>query len=284
MTDAAQVRAEKNKLICRMFVWTADQNYIVARWAALHYLYLDFLWLGLHAVEKYLKAIILYNGGSAQTQAHNIVALSNDALALDSRLAWKDFEKPSDNHRLLWHQETVASFMLRLNHHGGANNRYLRFGHSFNRDDLYKLDQLVWTIRRHSVPFKRLMRRGHGERTEVDWLAALRNDPTRWKIGPGLPLEKALGGKGHSDVVAAARTLNQPFCPSEDRRFGEWNFGMASSPLGDILDDLVSSKSSLHKRQTASETLGWAVENIYLARQDRKEIEKALTECRRDLA
>ena len=58
-----------------MFIETADENYILARWAAINHLDLDFLGLGLHAIEKYLKALLLLNEKPAKKYGHNIKLL-----------------------------------------------------------------------------------------------------------------------------------------------------------------------------------------------------------------
>ena len=44
--------ASKNSLIGELFVRTADENYITARWCGTNRLNTDFLWLAVHALEK----------------------------------------------------------------------------------------------------------------------------------------------------------------------------------------------------------------------------------------
>lgn len=50
-----------NDFATRSFRDIADQDYIMARAAYRATLYPQFLWSGLQAIEKYLKAILLYN-------------------------------------------------------------------------------------------------------------------------------------------------------------------------------------------------------------------------------
>lgn len=68
-----------NEIARQMFVATADQNYILARTAYFNELDVDFFWLSAHALEKYLKAILLLNGRSAKNYGHNIIDLYEDA-------------------------------------------------------------------------------------------------------------------------------------------------------------------------------------------------------------
>jgi hypothetical protein len=70
----AHATARINTTIQRMFVDTADENYIVARWCYLNSLAVDFYWLGAHAVEKYvplqdlLGRLFIDNFGLAKTR------------------------------------------------------------------------------------------------------------------------------------------------------------------------------------------------------------------------
>lgn len=53
--------ADLNNFATRSFRDVADQDYVLARIAYRSELYAQFLWSGLQAIEKYLKAILLYN-------------------------------------------------------------------------------------------------------------------------------------------------------------------------------------------------------------------------------
>lgn len=65
----SQFTAIKHDIVKELFLKTADQTYVVARWCFLNGLYLDFYWNALHALEKYLKAVLLVNGRSAKSAA-----------------------------------------------------------------------------------------------------------------------------------------------------------------------------------------------------------------------
>jgi len=56
----------KGSIITEMYLHTADDNYVVARWAHDNQLFTDFFRNGVHALEKYLKAVPLFNGQSVQ--------------------------------------------------------------------------------------------------------------------------------------------------------------------------------------------------------------------------
>src|SRR6266480_1350660 len=50
-------------------------NYVTARWCFHEGLNVDFFWLGVHCLEKYLKAALLLNGRRTIGYGHNIVKL-----------------------------------------------------------------------------------------------------------------------------------------------------------------------------------------------------------------
>jgi hypothetical protein len=95
MTAERDIRPSTNSLVERMFVATADRDYVLARWAAINRLDINFFWLGVQAVEKYLKAILLLNGRAAKDYGHNVQRLHDDVLTLDSSLTFEPLTKPT---------------------------------------------------------------------------------------------------------------------------------------------------------------------------------------------
>ncbi len=61
-----------NDFATRSFRDIADQDYIAARLSYRHGLYSQFHWQSLQALEKYLKAILLYNRIKATNINHDI--------------------------------------------------------------------------------------------------------------------------------------------------------------------------------------------------------------------
>ncbi|MBF0230885.1 MAG: HEPN domain-containing protein [Desulfamplus sp.] len=123
----------------------ADYDYISARANFRMQLRQQFLWASQQSVEKYLKAILLFNGKSAryyqkagetkQTEfGHNLEALNNEVTKL-SFLGYGLNDKDK-------------SFLIYLNKQGGAN-RYLSTSAYNTPDVLQELDRLVWNVRRY---------------------------------------------------------------------------------------------------------------------------------------
>jgi HEPN domain-containing protein len=118
--------------------YTADQDYIAARMSYRTNLVEPFLWSSLHAIEKYLKAILLFNKMSAKGYGHNIDKLL-DAVkeidGLDLRLSVQ-----------------VESFIQYLNEFG--ENRYFEGAADLREYALDNLDETVWYIRRYCYCMK----------------------------------------------------------------------------------------------------------------------------------
>ena len=66
------IRAKINNvlkdIIFETFIYTADSDYINARFLALNFQFRPFFWPALHAIEKYLKANLLIYGASVKGQ------------------------------------------------------------------------------------------------------------------------------------------------------------------------------------------------------------------------
>lgn len=123
----------------------ADYDYISARANYRMRLRQQFLWSAQQALEKYLKAILLFNGKSARFYTpvgstkktefrHDL-----DALLLEARsIPLFRIEIDSEDEQ----------FLSYLSRQGGAN-RYLTTHAHTTSDAIHKLDRLVWRIRRY---------------------------------------------------------------------------------------------------------------------------------------
>ena len=122
---------EKFDIARRLFTDTADDNYIAARWCYQEALNVDFFWLAVHALEKYMKAILLINGQSAVTftdengkkryYGHNIALLYSQVSKLASALLPGNREQPSNLDITHWQNETPEQFVRRLLDNGNAD-------------------------------------------------------------------------------------------------------------------------------------------------------------------
>jgi hypothetical protein len=148
----------KSDLVQDLFVRTADENYITARWCVFNHLHIDFFWLAVHALEKYMKAVLLLNGCSAITDIngkkynHLIARLYASIKNLTQELLPDRLNQPLNLKIHNWLTLSPEKFIQRLYRYGDPNNRYLIYGFSMRFQDLHMLDQMVFAIRRLVCP------------------------------------------------------------------------------------------------------------------------------------
>lgn len=153
------VQVNINAIIKALYFDTADETYIVARWCAIQRLPSSFIWNAIHALEKYIKAAILINGGSVRGLKHDIVKGYDKLDSIAGDLLPSILRRPDEISLDYWRDCSPKDFISRLMNNGGASVRYNEEGFTYNHLDLYLLDELVFQIRRlyvrlESQPFK----------------------------------------------------------------------------------------------------------------------------------
>jgi HEPN domain-containing protein len=123
----------RNSLVQECLLNMADRDYIAARVCWRTRLPEQFLWSGLQAVEKALKAILLLNDKSARGLNHDL----EKALARVDGIRDLDVHLPDD----------VRTFIGYLNRFG--QNRYLERGYYMRGMELIALDKAYWFLRRY---------------------------------------------------------------------------------------------------------------------------------------
>ncbi|MBC6411503.1 MAG: hypothetical protein GDA39_00505 [Hyphomonadaceae bacterium] len=152
--------AYRNDIIKNMFVDSADDTYVAARWCYQVRLNTDFLWNAVHCLEKLMKAVLLFNGKSAKDHRHNLPNLYREVRDIAPDLLPDMLIKPNEigDSECYWHLELSKNFIGRLYENGQAHNRYHVSGYGLHIFDICKLDRMVFAIRRlccqlHSCPF-----------------------------------------------------------------------------------------------------------------------------------
>ena len=271
-----QLAPQVDRIVRRMFVETADKNYILARVAFFFELDWDFLWLSLHAVEKYCKAVLLYNGASAPP-GHNLLELQDALMSLDEALRLKPFDDPKVDGVTWYESDCLAEhFLRRLNHIGSPSNRYGTYGYHVVPQDLLKVDQLVWSVRRFCRPLRYVLGDPEaGSFVDVDELRLLSDDPRRWQLGSLLPLEQLLA-KPVQDVRRAMFVdCNVPFAPDLPHEYHHMRYSSSNAPLPQMLEELATSSCPEYRREVAA-ALQWVVDHAPLTRKEKRDIKKAL--------
>jgi HEPN domain-containing protein len=121
-----------NSFATQSFRDQADRDYIAARLACRYELFPQFLWASHQAIEKYLKAILLYNRIKATRVAHDLAL----ALSLTETLPFK-IDLSSRSRKFIAHLAEVGEF------------RYIDIPFHVYGHILIDLDLAVWEIRRY---------------------------------------------------------------------------------------------------------------------------------------
>ena len=119
--DLKPIDAQKKQIVQELFINTADDNYITARWCFIEELNVDYFWLAVHALEKYMKAVLLVNGMSSKGFNHDIVKLYKSVKLFASDLLPDSLEQPDalgSNYQ--WRAESPEQFLQRLYDNGNA--------------------------------------------------------------------------------------------------------------------------------------------------------------------
>ncbi len=203
----------KCQLVNDLFVRTADENYITARWCVTNRLYVDFFWLSLHCIEKYLKAIILLHDESSKKYRHNVIKLFTRVCVIIKPIKIDKIQKPELLLTKDWIYNSTIQYLEHLQKFGNPHNRYLTFGYVHLAEDLHMLDQLIFRIRRCIWLFEHYPKQNSDD---DGWHSAYCNElikDEKFCANLNLPLDRLLSQKEPSDVQKALLNVNTAFAP-----------------------------------------------------------------------
>jgi HEPN domain-containing protein len=262
---------EKRTIVDEFFIKTADDNYITARWCFHQGLNVDFLWLAVHCLEKYIKAALLMNGRNVRKYGHRIPALYADLRPLAPELLPEDLERPEGILPNVWRAETVKDFLHRLYDNGQADNRYQLFGYNRNADDLSKLDQMVFRVRRLCCPLEvYVLGEKRDDAPNLSWREALATGRAKWTLR--LRLEEIMSGSGGSELRHALLNWNFPF-QADDYKNTETKYMWASANsvlIRRIYDPLEAGPKHF---EAADRLWSWVKDSIQMPQDLIKQIE-----------
>jgi HEPN domain-containing protein len=249
------VRASQHDLARELFVRTADENYIAARWCAAQRLDADFLWLAVHALEKYLKAVLLVNGRSTKGYGHDIVRLYAEVKALAGDLLPERLAKPADLDIYHWRERSAEEFIQHLLDNGNADNRYAIYGYATSSQDLHMLDQMAFAVRRLVCELDGRIFPGNDPQLPTVTHREILTRQPEWYSSVGMPLDDLIRKREDDPRRQAALNLNLPFAPEDYSHEPMRSGTSARNPviMRRILDPL------------ASDDPRWAAEGIQLA-------------------
>lgn len=292
--EATELDAYKNSITKRLFIDTADDNYILARWCYFHALNVDFSWLAVHCLEKYMKAALLMNGHSAigytdtagkkHEFSHNIVLLYERVCTFASELLPATLVKPNGVESAMWSAESVEAYLKRLYRDGNADNRYQLFGFAHHQGEVFKLDAMVFAVRRICVKLdsyvlnrrarEEIRRRNPNADPDFSERELLTRDPDHWSQIIG-KLPDAVNGRRDEEVRRAALHQNFAFCKRGEEP-DEIQFRAAASNSVLWQDIILPLGGDEHQKRRARALGRWTIDNIKLPRGVVRELEQAI--------
>ncbi|WP_187470994.1 HEPN domain-containing protein [Luteimonas viscosa] len=174
-----------NSFATQSFRDQADRDYIAARLACRYELFPQFLWAAHQAIEKYLKAILLYNRIKATDVRHDL----GKAMSLVGGLSF-----------VINLSSRSREFLDHLKHYG--EYRYIDIPFHVRGHVLVDLDLTVWEIRRYCQVldvFGKELPLGERKLLEEAWSNLARSDKVpryKFRLHGGL-LERILADRSH---------------------------------------------------------------------------------------
>lgn len=255
----------KNNFIQAMFIDTADNNYILARYSFYNNFPFEFLWFSMHALEKYMKASLLFNGKSSKKYGHDLVKLSSAVNEYANGLLEFSFIKPEPIKLDFvgedwWDDEEPHQFLQKLSNLGSSNNRYRTYGLIKTPDMIFKIDALVYYYRRICRDLSRTINVESKETKVFDILAA---DTSKWKIYKGI-LEDILKDKETKKKRQHFLRNNYIFAPNDfiHDTYGGGTY-IFNSVVAPFLDE-DQNETCEETKKVKKEMRTWIKDNIQL--------------------
>lgn len=263
--DQDILQKDISEIVHRMFIATADRNYILARQAFFMMSMTDFYWLSLHALEKYMKGILLLNGKTSTGFKHNLSQLQLTIEKMDKRFQLGKYKHPDKRIPQKYKGILEGYLVFFLNEAGDPDSRYAVRGQSMGPEDLFIVDQLVWAARRYCRPFQ----------TDKDAVALLQADPEKWRLSLSLPIESLLSMPEEDPFRKGFLYKNMPFNKTADFSSGAWMGKSQSSVVSDWINRVeFGTRPEAIKR--GRRVLQWVLERITLPKQETDRITAAL--------
>ncbi|SDA15647.1 HEPN domain-containing protein [Methylobacterium sp. UNC378MF] len=219
----------KIELALRMFVNIADQDYVTARWGFQNGLFHTFYWSGAQAIEKYLKAAILFRGESVENYGHNLKSLFarvRHLTGVDDLPKKLKIPKTTARGREMWNGKSIEHYVDYMNVFGSPDNRYAFEGLHINGPVLHALDftclHLRKTMNNNNVLSENLFR----YRNQDQYTIKKGKKAPAWMIDADFFLERLYLKHFHvgenKETRKAFRTMNLAFFTDKHKHAGSF--------------------------------------------------------------
>lgn len=268
----------KYDIIRELFVRTADENYISARWCAANAMHVDFAWQSTHALEKYMKAALLMNGKSTKNGGHDICGLYENLKKFASNLLPKVLTKPRNLNLVYWQEQSPENFLKYLYDNGNHHNRYLIYGYSVDFQDVHMVDQMVFAVRRLICPFDKPFAGDYPQLPKMTYREALAKS-ARFAPKMNMPLEEVIRDQRYPEKRHAALNLNMEFAPKGYEHEPQAAHSAFAEPVlvRRIFDGLKSDDKNWAEEGIA--LAEWLLANVYIPGKDKHGVVKEIKDA-----
>lgn len=192
--DPREMTLDERKvdLVKSLFLESADDDYITARWAYSHAKQQIFFWHAAQSLEKLMKAVLLLNNESVIEYEHDIPRLWARLCELDVRnRISRDIPKHKGTALLadIWEAQPVTDFVKLVHYYGSPDARYGSLG-TKQGGPLYSiLDKIYFEIRLFAKDnnFTHCDLYTH---CGQDWTISGSKVPPSWALSDDLTLER----------------------------------------------------------------------------------------------
>jgi hypothetical protein len=278
LSFCTNLNASKGYIIFDMFVRPADEDYVTARWCHNNQLVFNFYWNALQALEKYMKAVLLFNGKTAQNYGHNLQKLFCDVHIVAGFLLPNILTKPHGLSVNKWEDQQPLEFLKLIEDFGAPDNRYRMNRFVQEPYHLHMLDSMVWALRRIAFRLDKTIDESVSESTAGTIREFLTENPSQ-TLPREAPLDQLLLAE-NSEKRRAFLNLNAAFAPanSEHTAIGGAN-AFHNSPLFlRIFSPLASQELEIAK--VAYAAANWLLANTKCSKQLRCDITKAMEKAK----
>lgn len=268
----------------KFFVAPSDRNYFFARFSKIYGINEEFWWQALQTIEKLLKAGLILNGVPVKKgYKHDVEGLWDKHKEVFGDLAVTNLIRPEKLSERLWTDQSLETFIGRVNRMGHPDSRYGLLSYSNNTDDLFKFDLLAFELRRRTIGLNWIvgddfpdegLREFYGQpyRNVIAQLPQHQirsmNTPTGSITVSGEGLEDVIHSwnfscfRNHADLTRPAPPAVAPLIP-----------GFGNSYLYLLLNEIKGTKPS----ELVRERIKWIIDNINIGPSE-NDFKKILTE------
>ena len=197
-------------------------------------------------------------------------------------ISWPEMlRNPEPSEIEFWRDETPEACMRRFYLNGNADNRYHIFGLVRHREDIFKLDSLVYALRRLCIPLDAdyPVKQEQG-RSGPRYRDMLTEGLKYWALMSSCRLRKTADGERGEILREVFLNMNLPFAPDDYERPGLSSGMQSANPV--LARSVLRPLQRAANRDAAARAVrvcDWVLDNIKLPRDVKRELSEARDGC-----